>query len=153
MNLELAGIQISPALIAPLDPDFFPASLFNKKYRELAAIVGKTPLRLALERGDGSISRYDTCVIAADHGHVAATQIYVERIVKFLLWQRGGWKLYVGGPAEIGKHIKAVYSNKGPRKFDVDFMHKVYEHPFEVVVMAADAVPAARPETAVDLEC
>lgn len=143
MNLELAGIQISPAVVAPLDPEFFPAALFNKNYRELATRLGSAPLHLALERGDGAVSRYDTFVIPPAKGHVEATHIYVERIVKFLLWQRGGWRLFVGGPVEIGNHIKAVYSPQGLRRFDVDFMGTVYEHPFEVVVLSADAVPSA----------
>jgi predicted NBD/HSP70 family sugar kinase len=143
MNLELAGVQISPAVTAPLDPDFLSAALFNKKYRQLSVRVGETPLNLALERGGGSRSRYDTFVIPPAKGHLEATQIYVERIVKFLLWQRGGWRLYIGGPVEIGNHIKAVYSATGPRKFDVDFMATVYEHPFEVVVTYSDGVPAA----------
>ena len=77
-------------------------------------------------------------------GHVDATSLYIERIVKFLLWQRGGWKLYVGGPSEIGQHIESVYSSQGARKFDFEFMGKVYERPFEVVVTTADAVPAAQ---------
>ena len=143
MNLELAGVQISPAVIAPLDPNFLPAALFNKKYRELAVRMGETPLNLALQRGDGSRSRYDTFVISPAKGHLDATQIYVERIVKFLLWQRGGWKLHIGGPAEIGNHIKSVYSANGARRFDVDFMATVYEHPFEVMVTGAERVPAA----------
>ena len=105
--------------------------------------MGKTPLNLALQRGDGSRSRYDTFVISPAKGHLDATQIYVERIVKFLLWQRGGWKLHVGGPAEIGNHIKSVYSANGARRFDVDFMATVYEHPFEVIVTGAESVPAA----------
>ena len=143
MNLELAGIQISPAVVAPLDPQFLSAALFNKRYRELTAKLGKTPVHLALERGDGSVSRFDTFVISTAAGHTDATLLYIERIVKFLLWQRGGWKLYVGGPHEIGDHIKSVYSPQGARKFDVDFMATVYEHPFEVVITTADALPLA----------
>ena len=143
MNLNLAGIPISPAIVAPLDPEFLPAALFNKKYRELAAALGKTPLHLALQRGDGSISRFDTWVILPARGHLEATALYVERIVKFLLWQRGGWKLYVGGPAEIGDRIRQDYSAQGRRRFDADFMETVYERRFEVVVTRAEDVPAA----------
>jgi hypothetical protein len=143
MNLNLAGIPISPAIVAPLDPEFLPAALFNKKYRELAAALGKTPLHLALQRGDGSISRFDTWVILPARGHLEATALYVERIVKFLLWQRGGWKLFVGGPAEIGDRIRQDYSAQGRRRFDADFMETVYERRFEVVVTRAEDVPAA----------
>lgn len=143
MSLEVAGIQVEPAIVAPLDPQFLPAALFTRKYRELASTIAAVPLRLALERADGSVSRFDTSVIPASAGHLPATLFYVERIVKFLLWQRGGWKLYVGGPQEIGGYIKSVYSLSGGRKFDADFMGTIYEHPFEVAVTSADSVPKA----------
>jgi predicted NBD/HSP70 family sugar kinase len=79
--------------------------------------------------------------------HCRATLLYVERIVKFLLWQRGGWKLYVGGPSDIGEHIKTVYSPCGARAFDCAFMGTIYEHPFEVIVTTPDAVPESREST------
>ncbi len=101
-------------------------------------------MRLALERGDGAISTFSTTVVPPQAGHLEATLLYVERIVKALLWQRGGWKVYVGGPAEIGNHIKQVYSPTGARKFDYEFMGGVYEHTFEVVVTTAEAVPEAK---------
>ncbi len=147
MTLELAGITVHPAVIAPLDPEFLPAALFNRSYRELAKQIGPVPLRLALERSDGSISTFDTCIIPRSGGNCEATLLYVERIVKFLLWQRGGWKLHIGGPAEIGQHIKSVYSATGERKFDHHFMSTVYEHPFEVVITDAQCVPHSQEAT------
>jgi predicted NBD/HSP70 family sugar kinase len=147
MSLQVAGVEVNPAVIAPLDPGFLPASLFTRSYRELVAALGGVPLRLALERGDGSISTFHTSVVPPSAGHLAATLFYVQRIVKFLLWQRGAWRVYVGGPAEVGEHIKAVYSPTGVRKFDFDFMGAVYEHPFEVVVTSAAAVPQAKEVT------
>jgi predicted NBD/HSP70 family sugar kinase len=147
MNLEVAGIKVKPAVAAPLDPEFLPASLFNREYRRLGQTSGIVPVHLALERTDGSISRFDTSVIPPDTGHLEATLLYIERIVKFLLWQRGGWKLYVGGPEKIGQHIKSVYSQQGARKFDFDFMGTVYERQFEVVITVANAVPPAQETT------
>ena len=147
MSLQVAGIEVNPAVIAPLDPAFLPASLFTRNYRELVAGSGGVPLRLALERGDGSISTFCMSVVPPSAGHLAATLLYAERIVKFLLWQRGAWRVYVGGPAEVGEHIKAVYSPAGARRFDFEFMSTVYEHPFEVVVMSATAVPQAKEVT------
>src|SRR5438445_10646896 len=111
MSLRVAGIEVNPAVIAPLDPGFLPASLFTRKYRELVSASGVLPLRLALERGDGSISTFCTSVLTPSAGHLAATLLHVERIVKFLLWQRGGWKLHVGSPAEIGHHFDGIYSS------------------------------------------
>jgi len=150
MGLHVAGIEVSSAIIAPLDRGFLPASLFSRKYRQLAAASGGVALRIALERGDGSISTYSTTVIPSKAGHLDATRLYVERIVKALLWQRGGWKVYVGGPAEIGNYIKQVYSPTGVRKFDYEFMGGVYERTFEVVVTTAEAVPETK-ETAMPL--
>jgi len=147
MSLQVAGIEVNPAIIAPLDPSFLPASLFTRKYRELVSASGGVPLRLALERGDGSISTFCTSVLTPSAGHLAATLLHVERIVKFLLWQRGGWKLHVGGRAEIGHHIKAVYSPTGARKFDYEFMGTVYERPFEVLVTSSESVPQAKEVT------
>lgn len=144
MRVQVAGIEINPAIIAPLDPGFLPASLFTRTYRELVSATGGLPLRLAVERGDGSISTFCTSVVPPSAGHLAATLLYVERIVKFLLWQCGGWRVYVGGPTDIGKHIKAVYSSTGARKFDFEFMSSVYEHPFEVVVTSAETVPPSK---------
>jgi predicted NBD/HSP70 family sugar kinase len=147
MSLRVAGIEVNPAIIAPLDPSFLPASLFTREYRKLVSASGGVPLRLALERADGSISEFCTSVVPPAAGHLEATLLFVERIMKFLLWQRGGWKVYVGGPTEIGQHIKAVYSSSGSRKFDFDFMSSVYEHPFEVVVTDAEAVPPSKEVT------
>lgn len=150
MGFQVAGIEVNPAIRPPLDRGFLPASLFSRKYRELAAASGGVSLRLALERGDGAISTFLTTVVPPHAGHLEATLLYVERIVKALLWQRGGWKVTVGGPAEIGNHIKQVYSATGARKFDCEFMGDVYERAFEVVVTTAEAVPEAK-ESAVPL--
>ena len=147
MSLSVAGIEVDPAIIPPLDPSFLPASLFNREYHKLVSAVGSVPLRLALEGSDGSISEFRTSVVPPAAGHLQATLLLIERTVKFLLWQRGGWKLYVGGPAEVGEHIKSVYSPTGARKFDFAFMSSVYEHPFEVVVTSAEAVPPSKENT------
>jgi len=150
MSLQVAGIQVSPAIVAPLDPQFLPAALFTRRYRELVQSLGSVPLNLALERSDGSVSRFDTLVVPPSVGHLETTLFHIERIVKFLLWQRGGWKLSLGGPPEIGQFIRSVYSPSGARKFDAEFMGTIYERPFKVVVMTSDALPAAR-ETSIPL--
>jgi hypothetical protein len=55
----------------------------------------------------------------------AGTLRYVERLVKFLLWARGGWKIHFGGPSAICEHIGRCYSPQGARAFDVDVMARV----------------------------
>jgi predicted NBD/HSP70 family sugar kinase len=130
----------STSIAAPLDPGFQPAALVNRNYVAAAKAGGKSePLVIGLERERKLLSRWET-VVKSDPD--ADTLHYVERVVKFLLWSRGGWRLYIGGPRAVGEHIRACYALAGKRAFDRDLMSRVYELPFEVVVTDADSVPA-----------
>ncbi len=139
---------VEPKVTPPLDDQFRPASLANRAFRAAVRESSKgVPLVIGLERGDGSISRFETEVFAPDADGAEANFFYTERLVKFLLWQRGGWRVIIGGPEEIGQYIKQVYSPTGERAFDYDFMGGVYERPFTVEVTQADNVPPAKEET------
>ncbi len=131
-----------PAISAPLDPGFLPAILFNREYVRTVKASGKgVPLVLGLERENGLVSRFETTVSpTAD----ARTLRYVERMVKFLVWSRGGWKLHFGGPVSIGESIRKTYSPRGARKFDCKMMALAYGRNFEVAVTNADQVPATK---------
>jgi predicted NBD/HSP70 family sugar kinase len=137
-------LPIAPAVVAPLDPDFRPASLVNREFRRRVAAEGGAPLRLGVERGDGCVSVFDTVVFAEGSPHFDLNLPYVERIVKFLLWQRGGWRVWVGGPEAIGRYVQECYREGGARAFDADFMGGVYERPFTVTPCAASDVPVER---------
>jgi predicted NBD/HSP70 family sugar kinase len=136
-----------PALLqatikAPLDPGFLPAVLFNRHYENAARASGQAvPLVLGLERECGLVSRFET-VVRPDAD--AETLRYVERIVKFLLWSRGGWKLHFGGPKVIGELIRKTYSARGARKFDCQMMELAYGEKFTVELTTAAKVPAAK---------
>ena len=128
-------IQISPKIEPPLDPGFVPASLWCWAYqmKVTESRQGK-PLAIALARTDGSVSVFRTTVFPHEGTFVAANEVYVERLVKFLLWQRGGFKVFIGGPPAIGDGIRQAYAPNGARRFDYHFMgQQVYEQPFEVV--------------------
>lgn len=139
-----ALVSIRPQFVPELDPEFVPAALYNRRFRELAKQEGAVDFHIALERSDGSVSRFDTIVFAPGSPGFELNYRYIERIVKFLLWQRGGGKVYAGGPAAIGQHLQQVYSAQGERAFDATFMGGVYERPFEVAVCEPSAVPAQR---------
>jgi predicted NBD/HSP70 family sugar kinase len=136
---------VQPRLVPLLDPDFRPAVLANHAFqKEVAGSQAGVPLVLGLERANGELSRFELQVFPAGHPRAAANLMVVERLVKFLLWQRGGWRVYVGGPREIGAYIAACYSPDGVRQFDYHFMGEdVYEQPFTVTICAADEVPPA----------
>ncbi len=93
------------------------------------------------------MSVYRTEVLAPDADGAALNLPYAERLTKFLLWQRGGWRVVVGGPEEIGRHLQHTYSADGERAFDADFMGGTYERPFTVEITKPDGVPEAREET------
>lgn len=142
--MELTRPKITP----PLDSSFRPAVLANRTFREAVRASGKgVPLVLAVERGDGTRSVYRTEVWPSGAPRAAENLPYAERIVKFLLWQRGGYKVIVGGPREVGEHIAAVYSPSGERAFDYEFMGGVYEKQFTVEITEADQVPPEREQT------
>jgi predicted NBD/HSP70 family sugar kinase len=134
---------VKPNFLPPLDPDFRPAVLVNRAFqREVEASGDGTPLVLALERPDGSVSRFETHVFPEDHPLAEANLTYAERIFKFLLWQRGGWKAYIGGPKGIGHYIAECYSPAGARAFDYHFMGEdVYDKTFTVVACDPSEAP------------
>lgn len=137
--------DVKPGVTPPLDDNFRPAVLWNHAFLvEVEASGSPVPLTLGVEQADGTRSLYQTQVLPNGHPKAEANLKYVERAVKFLLWQRGGYKVYVGGPAEIGEYVKQAYTPKGIRAFDMELWGGVYEKPFEVVVTAADKVPPAR---------
>jgi predicted NBD/HSP70 family sugar kinase len=134
----------SPAIIPPLDRSFLPAAGFNRHFRSRVQVSSHLPLKLALERSDGVIATFSTQVFAPGTPEFPLNHFYVERLAKFLLWQQGGWKLTVGGPVEIGEHLRTTYSPGGARAFDYEFMSRVYERPFTVVITDSELVPDAR---------
>src|SRR5260221_2379350 len=114
----MAMLNLIKARLTPvLDPDFRPAILANRGFRKEVEASGKgVPLVLGLERSSGELSRYETVVFPEGHPQAETNLMYAERILKFLLWQRGGWKVYVGGPRTIGTYLQKVYAPGGERK-------------------------------------
>jgi predicted NBD/HSP70 family sugar kinase len=137
---------VEPRVQPPLDPDFRPAVLANRHFQKEVEESGSgVPLVISLERAEGAISRFETRVFPDGHSRAEANLVYAERIFKFLLWQWGGWKAWIGGPRAIGEHIRKAYAPDGERAFDYHFMGEdVYDQPFTVVPCDAGDAPPAR---------
>ena len=135
----------APRVPAVLDPGFRPAVLATRAFAEMVASTGAgVPVRLALEQTDGSVFHFETAVLPSSHPQVAANDTHVERLVKFLLWSRGGWRIYVDGPPRLAAALSSHYATTAPGRFDADFVgRRVFDHPVEVV--ATPDLPPDRP--------
>ncbi len=133
---------IPPRFVPPLEESFRPAVLANHAFLQETAREG-VELVFGLERENGNLSRFSTRVFPSGHPKFSANLPYAERLLKFLLWQRGGFRVYIGGPAEIAEYLQQCYSPGGLREFDEKFMgQQVYEHPFEIIACSPSEVPA-----------
>ncbi len=132
---------IPPRILPALDDGFRPAVLANRQYQRDVETIG-SPLVLCLERNGGEFSRLEMKVYPDSHADSVSNYPYLERIVKFLLWQRGGHTLYVGGSPKIADFLNLTYSASGARSFDFKFMGEhVYEKEFSVISCAIEDVP------------
>jgi predicted NBD/HSP70 family sugar kinase len=129
-----------------LDEDFCPAALWNRTFRNLVMGSGRAvPLSLALVRKDDTVSVFQTAVLPHEGEYAELNQRYVERLVKFLLWQKGGYRIGLSGDPRIADFIAGVYGPGGKRAFDFHFMgEKVYDHPMEIQHCPAEDMPAPR---------
>jgi predicted NBD/HSP70 family sugar kinase len=142
-------LAVTPRFHPPLDPEFVPAALWNRAYRASVAQAGGTPFALALERGDGSVSVCRTAILPHRDANVEVNCRYAERLLKFLLWQKGGWRVMVSGEPGVADYLATVYSPAGARSFDHRFMgERVYGRPLTIESVACDAIPEERETTA-----
>ena len=132
------NITVTPAVVPELDPAFVPAVLWNRAYRKAAADSGNAvDIVIALYRPNGTVSTYETVILPVTAETKDLTVRYVERLVKFLLWMKGGWKVGIYGAPEIADALAAIYSKDGERKFDYEMMgDRIYGRTFEVVALS-----------------
>lgn len=125
-----------PKVAPALDASFRPAILVNQAFKAAALASGRPrPVRFALEQADGSVYHFATQILPAQHPQEAACFPYLERLLKFLLWSRGGYRIYFNGPAELGRQLQQHFLTSATGQFDADLMgRRVYEKPFEVVL-------------------
>ena len=132
--MEYYGITFDVNNRPELDPEFIPLQKFNKAFLESATV----PFSFALERNDKQIAVIST-KIHGDEEYREADMYYAERLVKTILWQKGGFRLYVKGDDFIYQMLKKAYSIDGIRAFDAKLMSEMYRHDFEVI--KSDSLP------------
>jgi predicted NBD/HSP70 family sugar kinase len=95
-------------------------------------------LTLALERSGGSVSHFSLPIFPESHARFGESERLVERVLKFLLWQRGAYRVSVCGSRRIAESLGAQYRPGGARAFDADFFAKIYEKP-QLVIEGVEA--------------
>ena len=136
----------APRMVPPLDPGFRPMALAQARIRaDILAGGAGIRVALAVEQPAGSVWHRVTWVHPPGHRGEAASHRAVERLCKFLLWSRGGARLYVDGPPSLVAFLSRHYAAAPTGVFDADFMGpKLFGVPFEVL---AARRPASRPST------
>jgi predicted NBD/HSP70 family sugar kinase len=140
----------APRIAPPLDPNFRPAVLAFRAFQDSAARSGAPqPVLLGLEQADGSLSRFETTIHPAGVPGSEGNYVFLERLIKFLLWSRGGYRIYFAGPKALGEKLQAHYQTTATGKFDAWIMgEKIYERPFEVRIVAPSEMPPQRESSA-----
>ena len=135
--MDYLGVAFNVKNKPELDPDFMPLQRFNEAHQ-----AGATrPVGIAVERADGQMASVETFI----HGTEAmreADHYYIDRLVKTLLWMKGGFRIYVRGDEDSFAFLKSIYCAGGKQEFDWDYMAHVFERPFEIVL--TDTLPAAK---------
>ncbi len=136
--MKFLNVEIPMQNVPVLDKGFVPLGLFFKNYLKGA----EKPVCIAVERSAGQIGTYETKI----HGTPdmkAADEYYIDRLVKFLLWSWGGFKVTICGDDAVAQTIQKAYSANGTRAFDKGFMERVYETEFVVESVPYDKKPVA----------
>jgi predicted NBD/HSP70 family sugar kinase len=131
-------LKLTPDQV-PSKRAYKPAVDLLRQIKESSKPGGKV-LAIAVERENGYVCRYDLPLPASNES--APEVIYLaERIVKFLLWSNGGWRIMLSGPIKICQAIRSAYSPRGARKFDYNFMSNVYGKKMVVERLPLNVIP------------
>jgi predicted NBD/HSP70 family sugar kinase len=148
--MEDTGLDgIPPRIVPVLDSRFRPAVLANHAFRERVH-AAKNPLsiRLALEQSDGSVYSFETEIFAETDPRSAANFACLERLAKFLLWSRGGFRIHFAGPQSLAERLQRHFQETPGGRFDSHLIgERIYGKPIEVVRVEAAGVPAERVRT------
>ena len=134
--MNFLGIELEVKNLPELDGGFIPLHKFNEAFLKTA----KKPVGIAVERSGGEMACVETFIHGTEDMR-RADRYYINRLVKSILWMKGGFRIFVSGDEDIYDYLTEAYSAEGEQAFDYDYMSGVFEHPFEVVY--TDALPEA----------
>lgn len=135
------GFDIPVRILPELDPAFIPFAAVKR----FVDAVGNAELSVSLETNGGKCWVHNYRILGGDK-NLEFDRFYTERLIKFLLWMKGGNKIGIYGNSPIASHIKNEYKTGGCRAFDAAFMAKVFEDEFSVEDKTTERLPDVRDE-------
>ena len=141
--IDKLNLAAKPAITPVLDPDFSAAVLWDRAFKKAVEESGRSKkLIIAIERNPESVSTYETVVFDnASAEELAAAVRHVERLVKTLLWLKGGHKVTIAGDKAVADEVAKIYASGAERDFDFRMMAKIYSAPMEVVYADLENAP------------
>jgi len=135
-----------PSVPAPLEPNFCPFVLGKRKYMkhiaESSQLGAVSELSFVVERPGGCFGRDKLPVFAETHEGFDASVFIAGEAIRYMIWQRGGFKLLLSGPAKICEVLKEAFSPTGKYAFEATTMPKIYKKPWIVGIVSEKELPA-----------
>jgi predicted NBD/HSP70 family sugar kinase len=121
-------------VVPSLDKNFVPAKKWYESFTELAEKNAGPVVELAIEQDGGLVFKHHIRILPHTAEYKSLNFRAVERLVKFLLWMKGGNRIYISGCAALVDQLNEAYSLSGARGFDSNFLgEKIYGAPLEFI--------------------
>ncbi len=134
-----------PRCLPKLDARFRPLAVGIRNYRNKLAECGeRDQLHIALEQSGDSITRKEIALFPEQAGRDADNLRYASWILNFLIWARGGWRVFLQGPPRLCAALAAQYAPDGAHAFDARLMEQAFARPFEVSIVGLQGLPDAK---------
>ena len=142
---ELESFLISGRVSPPLDPGFRPAVLARRKLGDIARRSRRSlPVAVAVEQPGGSVYLRNTWTFVEGDPAAQIGSALFERLVKSMLWARGGSRIWVDGPDRLVAELRHHYSEDAAGRFDAELAARHYGSPLEIVQAPLTAFPQPR---------
>lgn len=135
-------LQTSIKINQSIDPQFIPMSLKNKTWNELIKNESdKIEIHLGIMDNFENFIALHRFIFPEQSKYLFDNSLFIEKLIKSMLWIYGGIKVYLDIPTRIFKEMSSLFSIKGKYAFDINFMKKVYEMEFELIHMHVTDFP------------
>lgn len=131
----------------PLDAGFIPAVLWILNYqRDVKNSPNAQSVTIGLFRNDTVVARRAVSILPDDERNI----LYIERLVKMMLWIAGGNRILFDGPDDLLKLLRDRYTDSDAGRFDSEIIgRKIFGHPIRVEKARGDQIPEPAKESMV----